>query len=56
MNLRSALQWCGESPLQLNLNTLAKLIAQLCSTAGLILYTALMIRFIVQLGKGKPAR
>ena len=56
MNLRSASQWCGELPLQLNLNALAELIAQLCSAAGLILYTALMIRFFIQLGEGEPAR
>ncbi|KAG6837246.1 hypothetical protein H0H93_012641 [Arthromyces matolae] len=44
------------TPLQLKLNALAELIAKLGSLAGGILFTALMIRFFVQLGKGDPAR
>ena len=43
-------------PLQLKLNDLAALIAQLDSAAGLILFTVLMFRLFIQLGKGKPAR
>ncbi|THU94351.1 calcium-translocating P-type ATPase [Dendrothele bispora CBS 962.96] len=42
------------TPLQLKLNNLAELIAKLGSAAGLILFTALMIRFFVQLGTGDP--
>lgn len=38
------------TPLQLKLNALAELIAKLGSLAGLILFSALMIRFFVQLG------
>lgn len=38
------------TPLQLKLNALAELIAKLGSAAGLILFTALMIRFFAQLG------
>ncbi|KAA1073937.1 hypothetical protein PGTUg99_024978 [Puccinia graminis f. sp. tritici] len=37
------------TPLQTKLNSLAELIAKLGATAGLILFTALMIRFFVQL-------
>jgi Ca2+-transporting ATPase len=44
------------TPLQLKLNALAELIATLGSAAGLILFTALMIRFIVQLAQGEPVR
>jgi Ca2+-transporting ATPase len=44
------------TPLQLKLNNLAELIAKLGSTAGLILFAALMIRFFVQLGTGDPLR
>ncbi|ELU40116.1 cation-transporting atpase fungi [Rhizoctonia solani AG-1 IA] len=43
------------TPLQLKLNALAELIAKLGSAAGLILFTALMIKFFVQL-KTKPDR
>ncbi|EIN10054.1 Ca-transporting ATPase [Punctularia strigosozonata HHB-11173 SS5] len=51
------LQGAAEStPLQLKLNDLAELIAKLGSAAGLILFTALMIRFFVQLGQGEPDR
>ncbi|KAJ7182037.1 hypothetical protein C8R46DRAFT_885366 [Mycena filopes] len=42
------------TPLQLKLNALAELLAKLGSAAGLILFTALLIRFFVQLGKGEP--
>jgi Ca2+-transporting ATPase len=44
------------TPLQLKLNALAELIAKLGSAAGLILFTALLIRFFVQLGQGEPVR
>ena len=44
------------TPLQLKLNALAELIAKLGSAAGLILFTALMIRFFVQLGENSPQR
>ncbi|KAE9401479.1 calcium-translocating P-type ATPase [Gymnopus androsaceus JB14] len=44
------------TPLQLKLNDLAELIAKLGSLAGLLLFSALMIRFFVQLGTGEPAR
>ncbi|KAJ3757655.1 Ca-transporting ATPase [Lentinula raphanica] len=44
------------TPLQLKLNDLAELIAKLGSAAGLLLFTALMIRFFVQLGTGEPVR
>jgi len=44
------------TPLQLKLNDLAELIAKIGSIAGLALFTALMIRFFVQLGTGSPAR
>ncbi|GAA5987579.1 hypothetical protein JCM10908_002015 [Rhodotorula pacifica] len=43
------------TPLQLKLNALAELIAKLGSSAGLLLFTALMIRFFVQL-KTDPDR
>ncbi|KAK0222080.1 Ca-transporting ATPase [Armillaria fumosa] len=52
-----ALRGGGENtPLQLKLNYLAELIAKLGSLAGLILFTALMIRFFVQLGTNNPVR
>ncbi|KAG7444251.1 calcium-translocating P-type ATPase [Guyanagaster necrorhizus] len=52
-----ALRGGGENtPLQLKLNFLAELIAKLGSLAGLILFSALMIRFFVQLGAGEPVR
>ncbi|ETW83423.1 P-type ATPase [Heterobasidion irregulare TC 32-1] len=44
------------TPLQLKLNDLAELIAKVGSLAGLLLFSALMIRFFVQLGTGEPAR
>ncbi|GAA6028517.1 hypothetical protein JCM8097_007260 [Rhodosporidiobolus ruineniae] len=44
-----------DTPLQLKLNALAELIAKLGSAAGLLLFTALMIRFFVQL-KTLPGR
>ncbi|KAL1949633.1 hypothetical protein VTO73DRAFT_8514 [Trametes versicolor] len=44
------------TPLQIKLNHLAELIATLGSAAGLILFTALMIRFFVQLGTHNPQR
>ncbi|KAF4571338.1 hypothetical protein EYR36_008667 [Pleurotus pulmonarius] len=44
------------TPLQFKLNNLAGLIAKIGSIAGLTLFTALMIRFFVQLGTGSPAR
>ncbi|TFK49949.1 calcium-translocating P-type ATPase [Heliocybe sulcata] len=44
------------TPLQLKLNDLAELIAKLGSMAGLLLFTALMIRFFVQLGTNEPQR
>ncbi|EPQ52794.1 Ca-transporting ATPase [Gloeophyllum trabeum ATCC 11539] len=44
------------TPLQLKLNDLAELIAKLGSAAGLLLFTALMIRFFVQLGTNDPPR
>ncbi|RDB25860.1 Calcium-transporting ATPase 2 [Hypsizygus marmoreus] len=44
------------TPLQLKLNALAELIAKIGSVAGLILFSALMIRFFVQLGTGTPTR
>lgn len=44
------------TPLQIKLNTLAELIAKVGSLAGLLLFTALMIRFFVQLGTGNPSR
>lgn len=42
--------------MQLKLNALAELIAKIGSVAGLLLFTALMIRFFVQLGTGEPVR
>lgn len=45
-----------DTPLQLKLNDLAELIAKLGTAAGLILFSALMIRFFVQLGTGEPQR
>jgi Ca2+-transporting ATPase len=54
--LVASLQGDTEStPLQMKLNSLAELIAKLGATAGLILFTALMIRFFVQL-KTQPDR
>ncbi|KAG1872060.1 Ca-transporting ATPase [Suillus tomentosus] len=44
------------TPLQLKLNLLAELIAKIGSIAGIILFSSLMIRFIVQLAKGQPSR
>ncbi|KAG5651154.1 hypothetical protein H0H81_009669 [Sphagnurus paluster] len=44
------------TPLQLKLNVLAELIAKIGSAAGLILFTALMIRYFVQLGTNNPPR
>ncbi|KAJ7349180.1 hypothetical protein DFH08DRAFT_697693 [Mycena albidolilacea] len=44
------------TPLQIKVNALAELIAKLGSAAGLILFTALLIRFFVQLGTGIPER
>jgi Ca2+-transporting ATPase len=44
------------TPLQLKLNVLAELIAKLGSLAGIILFSTLMIRFIVQLATSSPAR
>ncbi|KAI0067278.1 calcium-translocating P-type ATPase [Artomyces pyxidatus] len=44
------------TPLQLKLNDLAELIAKFGSIAGLLLFSALMIRFFVQLGQGSPPR
>ncbi|KAG2147638.1 hypothetical protein DEU56DRAFT_730809 [Suillus clintonianus] len=44
------------TPLQLKLNVLAELIAKIGSIAGIVLFSALMIRFIVQLVTGEPAR
>ncbi|KAJ6544760.1 calcium-transporting ATPase [Mycena vulgaris] len=44
------------TPLQIKLNALAELIAKLGSAAGLILFSALLIRFFVQLGTGEPVR
>ncbi|KAG6329880.1 hypothetical protein ID866_9209 [Astraeus odoratus] len=43
------------TPLQLKLNVLAELIAKIGSVAGIVLFSALMIRFFVQLGTGNPA-
>ena len=44
------------TPLQPKLNYLAELIAKIGSAAGLLLFTALMIRFFVQLGTSDPSR
>ena len=45
-----------DTPLQVKLNNLAELIAKIGSAAGLALFSALMIRFFVQLGTGEPPR
>ena len=42
--------------MQLKLNFLANSIAKIGSVAGLILFTALLIRFFVQLGTNNPVR
>ncbi|KAG6809940.1 hypothetical protein H0H92_014006 [Tricholoma furcatifolium] len=42
--------------MQANLNNLAEIIAKLGSFAGSILFTVLMIRFLVELGQGEPVR
>ncbi|KAK2460984.1 hypothetical protein APHAL10511_007454 [Amanita phalloides] len=42
--------------LQLKLNDLAELIAKIGTIAGLTLFTALMIRFFVELGQNNPPR
>jgi Ca2+-transporting ATPase len=44
------------TPLQLKLNALAELIAKIGSICGLVLFTALLIRFLVQLGPLLPDR
>ncbi|KAG2341321.1 calcium-translocating P-type ATPase [Suillus weaverae] len=44
------------TPLQLKLNVLAEFIAKIGSIAGLIFFSTLMIRFIVQLATGSPVR
>jgi P-type Ca2+ transporter type 2C len=44
------------TPLQLKLNRLAELIAQIGSAAGLLLFVALLIRFFVQLARKDPPR
>jgi Ca2+-transporting ATPase len=44
------------TPLQLKLNVLADLIAKIGSIAGIILFSTLMIIFMVQLVTGSPAR
>ncbi|KAG6375197.1 hypothetical protein JVT61DRAFT_3408 [Boletus reticuloceps] len=44
------------TPLQVKLNVLAELIAKAGSVAGLVLFSALMIRFFVQLGTNNPPR
>jgi len=44
------------TPLQLKLNRLAELIAKIGATCGLVMFTALLIRFFVQLGKNDPPR
>ncbi|TFY80381.1 hypothetical protein EWM64_g3629 [Hericium alpestre] len=44
------------TPLQLKLNDLAEAIAKFGSIAGLLLFSALMIRFFVQLGTNNPER
>lgn len=43
------------TPLQEKLNNLAELIAKVGGAAGLVLFTALMIKFFIQL-KSKPNR
>ncbi|KAF9778981.1 hypothetical protein BJ322DRAFT_466634 [Thelephora terrestris] len=44
------------TPLQEKSNQLAQVISKIGCAAGLALFTALMIRFFVQLGTGEPAR
>ncbi|KAG2065094.1 calcium ATPase [Suillus decipiens] len=44
------------TPLQLKLNVLAEFVAKPGSIAGIILFFALMIRFIVQFATGSPVR
>ncbi|KAJ8462713.1 hypothetical protein ONZ45_g17837 [Pleurotus djamor] len=44
------------TPLQFKLNHLAELIAKIGGVAGLALFSALMIRFFVQLGTNNPER
>ncbi|KAG6369845.1 Ca-transporting ATPase [Boletus reticuloceps] len=44
------------TPLQVKLNVLAELIAKAGSVAGLVLFSALMIRFFIQLGMNNPPR
>ncbi|KAL4062136.1 Ca-transporting ATPase [Scleroderma citrinum] len=44
------------TPLQLKLNVLAEFIAKVGGVAGIVLFSALMIRFFVQLGTGNPSR
>jgi len=44
------------TPLQLKLNALAELIAKIGAACGLTLFTALLIKFFVQLGKNDPVR
>ncbi|KAF8552699.1 calcium-translocating P-type ATPase [Imleria badia] len=44
------------TPLQVKLNVLAELIAKAGSVAGLVLFSALMIRFFVQLSMNNPPR
>lgn len=44
------------TPLQIKLNALAELIAKLGSAAGLLLFSALLIRFFVELGTNNPER
>ena len=45
-----------KTPLQLKLDILAELIAKIGSIIGIILFSSLMIRFIVQLATGEPAK
>jgi P-type Ca2+ transporter type 2C len=42
--------------LQLKLNDLAEVIAKIGSIAGVLLFVALIIRFIVQIATGNPQR
>jgi len=44
------------TPLQLKLNDLAETIAKIGSIAGGLLFFALFIRFVVQLGTNNPHR
>ena len=56
-NSDAALRTDSENtPLQLKLNQLAELIAKIGTTAGLLLFTGLMIRFIVQIARSDPPR